>query len=256
MANYRQHITGGIIFGSLCTLTSIFAFGFTIVNSLTVFILGVLGSILPDIDCDSSTPAHLLFEVMGLIIPILFLSKFLTNLSIENVIFFLVVGYIFTKYALSFIFSKLTVHRGIVHSIPAAVIVGLIIVLAFGDSSFYLRMVYALSCAGGFIVHLTMDEIWSVDLGNNRLKKSFGTALTFWAPSIISTVSAYIVIAGILFIIYTNVSIPKNFDLSEGQYSVVPELNNGKLKSFGWTEKFLVDINSTWPALYERYFAK
>ncbi|QSH42051.1 metal-dependent hydrolase [Lentisphaerota bacterium ZTH] len=253
MANFKQHISGGIIFGILCTLTSFFVMGFTVVNSLTVFILGVLGSILPDVDCDSSTPNHLLFEVMGLLIPVLFLNRFLSNLSVENILFFLIVGYIVTKYALKFIFNKFTVHRGVVHSIPAAIIVGGIVFLGFGETSFSLKVIYAMACAGGFIVHLVMDEIWSVDLGNNRLKNSFGTALTLWSGSIISTVAAYVVIVAMGLLIYSSTTIPKSLDISEGQTSAVPRLEGKTLQKMGWADRFLVDINSTWTSLLNRY---
>ncbi|QSH42050.1 metal-dependent hydrolase [Lentisphaerota bacterium ZTH] len=254
MANYKQHLAGGIFFGTICTLVSVFVFGFTIVNSLTIFILGVLGSILPDIDCDGSTPAHMLFEVMGLLVPILFLNRFLSNLSLENIIFFLVFGYIFTKFFLSFIFHRFTVHRGIVHSIPAAVIIGGMVFLAFKDTSFYLKLIYALACTGGFIVHLTMDEIWAVDICNNRLKNSFGTALTFWSHSLVTTSAAYIIIICMAFHLYYNVKIPGSFDIEEGRCSTVPELTHEKLKNTGWADRFLIDINSTWPTLCKRYF--
>jgi len=33
----------------------------------------------------------------------------------------------------------------------------------------------------GFIVHLLLDEIYSVDLSNKRMKKSFGTALKLYS---------------------------------------------------------------------------
>jgi len=33
----------------------------------------------------------------------------------------------------------------------------------------------------GFIVHLLLDEVYSVDLSNRRMKKSFGTALKLYS---------------------------------------------------------------------------
>ena len=35
----------------------------------------------------------------------------------------------------------------------------------------------------GFIVHLILDEVYSVDLFNSRMKKSFGTALKLFSHS-------------------------------------------------------------------------
>jgi hypothetical protein len=45
----------------------------------------------------------------------------------------------------------------------------------------------------GFMVHLILDEIWSVEYrhGRFRLKKSFGTALKFWGNDLSANVSVY-----------------------------------------------------------------
>ena len=50
------------------------------------------------------------------------------------------------------------------------------------------------SCAVvlGFMVHLVMDEIWSIDVRRGfRLKKSFGTALKFFSNSALANISVY-----------------------------------------------------------------
>ena len=43
-------------------------------------------------------------------------------------------------------------------------------------------MVMATAVILGFLSHLLLDEMFSVDLRGTRIKRSFGTAMKFWAP--------------------------------------------------------------------------
>ena len=78
------------------------------------------------------------------------------------------------------VFSALTVHRGIFHSLVAALFFWFLVT----SLSYYLFALSALFAWSigfflffGYIVHLLLDELFSVDLLNSRLKSSFGTAL-------------------------------------------------------------------------------
>ncbi len=209
MANYKQHVSFGVLYSFIIVLASLFIFKISFVNSFIIFAMGTLGSILPDIDSDNSIPVRILFEMLGIILPITILQRFLSvTINLENQIFFILVGYLIIRFGVSYIFFKFTVHRGIIHSIPAAVIAGSFIFLIFADTLFYVRLIFALSCFGGYILHLTMDEIWSVDLTNARLKKSFGTALSLKSSSIMATSTAYLLIFCIFGYIVKNVKIP------------------------------------------------
>jgi hypothetical protein len=252
MANYKQHLSGGIILGTVCMLLAIFSLSFTIVNGFTVFVLVTLGSLLPDIDCDTSKPVQLLFEILGILIPIIILKKYFSNeVNVENIIFLLVTGYIFVRFGASVFFKKLTVHRGIIHSIPAAVIAGGTVFFLFYNSTFYCRFVYTLSCAGGFLLHLIMDEIWSVDLANVRIKNSFGTALSLKSDSRGTTLIAYLVI--ILMATYTwlNVPIPENFAEKQDTQSIV--LLNPEKGNMSWADEVLAGLNSNWSTLCKKF---
>ncbi len=253
MANYKQHLTGGIIYGILCMTASIFTLGLTIVEGFVLLILGALGSILPDIDSDTSIPVHLVCETVGVLVPIIIIKKVFANeLNTENMIFLIVVGFIVVRYLAFLIFFKLTVHRGIIHSIPAALIAGGLVFLLFSDASFYLRLLYGVACAVGFIVHLIMDEIWSVDLKNTRLKNSFGTALTFRSSSLLSTVIAYVIIVLIASYILINIPIPEQFNIKHDKLDIA-FANNDNTVPMNFTESFLTDINSTWDTLYKKW---
>jgi membrane-bound metal-dependent hydrolase YbcI (DUF457 family) len=80
-------------------------------------------------------------------------------------------------------FRKVSKHRGMFHSIPVALIWGVgtaILVHLFFSLNSLVAWVYGFMMFFGYMVHLTLDEVYSVDLGNRRVKKSFGTALKFY----------------------------------------------------------------------------
>ena len=107
------------------------------------------------------------------------------------------------------IFKRLTVHRGIFHSIPTTVIYASLVYLIFyQDQHFPLRarLLISLSAFAGILSHLILDEIYSIDLTGKkpRIKRSFGTAFSFWKKDtpIISTM-AYLLAGGLFFLCLT-----------------------------------------------------
>jgi hypothetical protein len=102
------------------------------------------------------------------------------------------------------LFNKFTTHRGIFHSIPASFVFGLIVTIIlhylFNWSEFN-------SWLGGFfitfgsIVHLILDEIYSIDFMGRRIKKSFGTALKLYDDKqIYPNIMIYLLLFGLLLI--------------------------------------------------------
>jgi hypothetical protein len=87
------------------------------------------------------------------------------------------------RFGLIHVFTHYTAHRGIWHSILAAVLFTAVMVATlsavFGKapSTSWLGGLF-MFC--GYLVHLTLDEIYAIDLHGRRVKKSFGTALKAW----------------------------------------------------------------------------
>lgn len=98
------------------------------------------------------------------------------------------------RYILGYLLAKFTVHRGLWHSIPAAVLCSEITYLLFFDLPVKVRLLYALSVLGGFISHLLLDEMYSVKVLALDTKRSFGTALKFTGPSKLQTFFLYFLI--------------------------------------------------------------
>jgi hypothetical protein len=88
---------------------------------------------------------------------------------------------------------KYTVHRGMFHSIPACLIFAGLAFLICGTSDLNVRYYKAGGVIAGFLSHLILDEIYSVEWksGRWRLKSSFGTAFKFWGDDAWANFSTY-----------------------------------------------------------------
>jgi len=183
MANFNTHfvVAGGasaIISGTLLSMGVI-----TPTESIMAFAIGTFGGLMPDIDSDNSKAVEVGFTVLSLLITILLV--FLTS-SIYSLIEMLIMSAIVfstIRFGVIDIFRKISKHRGMFHSIPVALIWGLlttILMHSFFGLNSLLSWVYGIMMSLGYIVHLILDEIYSVDLGNKRMKKSSGTAFKFY----------------------------------------------------------------------------
>ena len=79
------------------------------------------------------------------------------------------------------------------HSIPAALTAAMIAALIVSGAEFEQRLFKVVAVLLGYLTHLTLDEIYSIEAqrGRIRLKKSFGTALKFWSNSRWANISTY-----------------------------------------------------------------
>ena len=83
------------------------------------------------------------------------------------------------RYGVHTMFHRFTSHRGIWHSLIAGLVCALATVLIFyyvfdrPDGVAWLGGGFLLI---GFLTHLILDEMYSVDVLGNHIKKSFGTA--------------------------------------------------------------------------------
>ena len=114
--------------------------------------------------------------------------------SSENILAATLISFFLVRYILGYLLAKFTVHRGLWHSIPAAVLCSEITYLLFFDLPVKVRLLYALSVLGGFISHLLLDEMYSVKVLALDTKRSFGTALKFTGPSKLQTFLLYFLI--------------------------------------------------------------
>ncbi len=195
MANFKQHLTVSTALGVAYGSAAHFMFDVPIPTSVLAGGLCSVSGMLPDIDSGSSKPLRESLAFAAAVIPLMMFDRLHQfELSPELMVLCGAGMYLLVRFGLARFLKYYTVHRGMFHSLPAAVIMGeLAFLLASGDDVNY-RVFKAGGVVIGFISHLIMDEIYAVEWkpGKMRLKKSFGTALKMYSPkSWWGNISAY-----------------------------------------------------------------
>jgi len=180
MANFDTHLVvaagaSAILSGSMLSMEIILP-----TEAVMAFALGTFGGLMPDIDSDNSKSISIGFNILSLLVTILAVFMKSSTYSIVEMLIMSLVIFSIVRFGMIIVFRNISRHRGMFHSIPVAVMWGVITAiimhLFFGLSSL-LSWVYGIMMSSGYIVHLILDEIYSVDLRNKRIKKSAGTAL-------------------------------------------------------------------------------
>lgn len=180
MANFTTHLAAGtVVAGGLATLT-LAADVVAPENLIAVTMAGVLGSVLPDIDLKDSRPGRAMFAGLAVFFSFAVLFHSALKYSIAELWILWLGTLVFVRYGLHAVFHRFSVHRGIWHSLLAALFcaAATAVVFKFGlDRHEGVAWLAAGFMFIGYLVHLVLDEIYSVDVMDTRIKASFGTAL-------------------------------------------------------------------------------
>lgn len=180
MANFQTHITVGVLSSGLISTVAMAAALVTPSDAVFLTIAGTLGSILPDIDLESSKQSRTVFGGFGIFFAFIALFHFSQFLSIAELCLMWLAIFISIRYFIWKLFHEFTVHRGLFHSLLANVFFGVA-----GATVFFnlLEKTDTVAWMGGAIIfigaltHLLLDELYSIDFAGNRVKRSFGTAM-------------------------------------------------------------------------------
>ncbi|CRI66637.1 Membrane-bound metal-dependent hydrolase [Thiocapsa sp. KS1] len=180
MANFQTHLNGGI-FVSVTAVLGLHGAGLVEQGAtLGYFALGVAGSLLPDIDADASKPVRAFFNVLGVAVAFAMTLPLIGRFLPLEVALIWVGVFLCVRYLIIEIFTRATVHRGIWHSwlgIAAAALAAVNIAYWMMNRSAESAWIAGFMVGIGYLTHLVLDELYSVDLLNSRVKRSFGTAL-------------------------------------------------------------------------------
>jgi membrane-bound metal-dependent hydrolase YbcI (DUF457 family) len=180
MANFPTHIAvGTVVSGALATVTMA-ADLVAPENIVAVTLAGVLGSVLPDIDLKDSRPARAMFAGLGVFFSFAVLFSLERKYSIAEMLVLWLGTFLFVRYIGREIFFRFSYHRGIWHSLLAMAFCAFLTTLIYSHLLRRDEAVAWLAAAflsAGFLTHLILDEIYSVDVMDTRIKASFGTAL-------------------------------------------------------------------------------
>ncbi len=191
MADFKTHVTTSSVLGVGYAAAGMYM-GVPWESALIAGGLCGVGGMLPDIDSDSGIPFRESMALAAAVVPMMMLPRLQTlGLNHEQIVLAGMGSYLFVRFAVAKMIAKYTVHRGMFHSIPAILIFGGLAFLLSNTADLHLRYFKAVGVMLGVLSHLTLDEIYSVDVRGLRLKKSAGTALKLWGKSTWSNISAY-----------------------------------------------------------------
>lgn len=204
MADFRTHMLTSTAAGVVYGLGG-YQSGIPWQTCLVAGGLCSVSGMLPDLDSDSGRPLREATTLASAVIPMLMVDRFQRlNWGPESMVLAAAVVYLLIRFGLTEIFRRFTVHRGMWHSIPAACVVGMIAFLVMASEDITVRMFKTVAVVIGFMSHLVLDEIWSVDFrrGQYRFKSSFGTALKFWGKDRWSNVTTYMKVVALSYLVY------------------------------------------------------
>lgn len=183
MAGFKTHITTSTVVGVGYGVAGA-AMGVPVASCCLAGGLCSVAGMLPDLDSDSGIPIRESFAFLAAVVPMLMVSRF-EHMGMPHEAIVLAGGmiYIAIRFGVAEIFRRYTVHRGMWHSVPAALTAGLLAFLICETTDLRIRIFWSAAVVLGFMTHLVLDEIWSVEMrrGRLRFKKSFGTAIKFWS---------------------------------------------------------------------------
>src|SRR5437870_522335 len=132
MAGFKTHVTVSAALGAAAGFYGYWYWNLDWGPICLIAGLTTLGGMLPDLDSDSGIPVRELFGLAGAFLAVLLLHRLRrSEFSQDQLVVILMGTYLLVRYGLSEYFKRLTVHRGMFHSIPALVITGLIVFLVY-----------------------------------------------------------------------------------------------------------------------------
>jgi hypothetical protein len=188
MANFNTHLNTAVITTGLVSTALLSAQHINLNTALWLWFLGSIGGLLPDIDSDNSSSLDTIFNILAfstVLLVIRYITQHLSNeISFIEMVLLPLVVYSMMRYVVRPIFEKITVHRGSCHSILFVIFIALStvqITWQINDKTITHAAINAW-LSGGFIlmgglIHLLLDEVYSVDFSNVKIKRSFGTAI-------------------------------------------------------------------------------
>jgi hypothetical protein len=197
MAQPQSHFFTSV----LCSLV-LSAFGLFVLHiSPELIILGgilMLGSaLLPNIDSGHNGIGREFSGFIAAIAPWI-LIQYIPELrggSLARFVIIFCVAYAGTKYLLDVVLNEYFTPRGVMHSLPAAILIGEITYLIFRDVEWNQRLYLASASTIGYLSHLVLDATGNIDLRGAKQRRP--AALKFFGTDWKSTAAMYTTVLGL-----------------------------------------------------------
>ncbi|HLA84025.1 MAG TPA: metal-dependent hydrolase [Thermoguttaceae bacterium] len=194
MAGFKTHLTVSTLMGVGYGGAAYYMYHVPVPTCVLAGGLCAVSGMLPDVDSDSGRPLHESIAFAAAVVPLMLidrLSRF--ELATETIILVGALAYVVIRFGAAALLKRLTVHRGMFHSLPAAVIFGEIAFLLASGDNVQLRYFKAGAVVLGYVSHLLLDEIYSLGIRRGQLafKSSFGTAMKILGHGFLPNVVTY-----------------------------------------------------------------
>ena len=234
MADFKTHLSVAGTLSGAAAIGAVYGGLAEPTEALLLFSMGTIGGILPDIDSDHSIPVNLLFSCLATLGAFFSVFSRISTYSLVEAILLWAAVFFFVRYPVFELFKRFTVHRGVFHSLTAAVFFCFLCAIVLYDV-FALPSVLAwlsgLFILFGYMVHLLLDELYSVDMMGIRLKKSFGTALK---PISFGNPKASLALIAATLVLYMFVPEFASFVQEVGDVKLYHALRHSLLPTNGW----------------------
>ncbi|ASJ75627.1 metal-dependent hydrolase [Granulosicoccus antarcticus] len=180
MADFNTHVFGAaavVSLGATCC-TKLLSLGMT--DGLMLTVAGMVGGILPDIDLKQSQPSRALFSGLGTIAALAWLFANVDAFTGLELWLGAITVFLLVRFPLWWMFHSITKHRGILHSQIAAIMAGVLMSAAAWqllESNELQSWLLGIFMTLGYLIHLILDELYSVDFTGVRVRRSFGSAM-------------------------------------------------------------------------------
>lgn len=203
MASFEQHVNTALIGTGILVVPLHASALLDIKESLIILFMGVIGGILPDLDSDTSKPIQIVFKMCSIILPLIILLLTPIKIPIVYTLAIWVGSAIFLHYAVFKTFLHFSTHRGVIHTIPMGLLsaqLTSLIFLKLLHKELYFSLLAGFFLFFGFMIHLVLDEIFSINALGMQIKRSFGSALKFYDKrNIPGTIVLYLLFGVTLF---------------------------------------------------------
>ncbi|MBD3673790.1 MAG: metal-dependent hydrolase [Planctomycetaceae bacterium] len=235
MAGYNEHIGFSGVLGLIWGTAATWMFGFTPVQGSLVFLLTWFSGMLPDIDSQTGRPVREIFGVVSVIGPLILMQHLLAwGGDPERVLLLVILFYIALRNFGAPLLGKLCVHRGMYHSVPALLIAALTTFLFYKHDDVWVRLLMASGVSIGFLSHLILDEIYSVQWTGARIKlaKSAGSALKWFGHSIPANAFCWAAVMFLGYLALSDVGLIVNPSVTSQQHEQNLELDDAQTEPF------------------------
>lgn len=202
MAGHKTHSAVGIATAALLAGTTTLVGGIPPAQQPLLLACGMAAGLAPDLDSDTSRPLLILKSAVGVaVVGSVLAASLRLGLPMAELASRagLALGLVVLFFAL---FTRLTTHRGIMHSVPFVCLWALLSMQAVRGFGHALSLAAGATALAAGLSHLLLDELWSVEFKGvlPRLKPTFGTAFKFWSASPLATAVCYVCLGFLLWL--------------------------------------------------------